>query len=140
MPYSSTFGAPEVHSTVLVNQSVAFARLENHAIDIRKMLNTSESKKAFLVTGVMTAMNVSLDPSEPISSWSEINMAASKGRSSPEVGVSSGAEENTSFGEGSEVIFALKYQAIWFTRFSKRLRHEPVINDNSLSMFGIDRP
>ena len=104
--------------------------------DIRKTMIVSKSSTAFLVTGVMSAMGLSMDQIKSNYSWSKTKTLPSGIGGGAEAGSSSRAEEHISFGTGGEVIFAIKYQALRSRRFSKKLKPVDVnIKQNDFRMF-----
>ena len=121
-------------SRLITSQLLAFERLQDHANDVRKMLNERKSNKAFLITGVMSATDLSLEHGKYNSSSWKVNMPASGGEAS---GSAEGSTEaSVSFKDGKEMIFALRYQAIRITRFSKKLRRVDMdIKKNKYSFF-----
>lgn len=77
------------------------------------MLDESKSSTAFLITGVISALHISLDQIRSDSSWfEELIMHAHLNRRS---------EENMVVDDDNAVIFALRYQAFRFKRVSKEL-------------------
>lgn len=100
------------------------------------MLNERKSSKAFLITGAMGAMDLSLEEGKSNFGWSRTNMSDSGSRFRAEVGISSGTEQSISFGDCEKAIFAVKYQAIRITRFSKKLRRVDMdIKKNDFTFF-----
>lgn len=79
------------------------------------MLYKVNSEKLFLVTGVMCAEELSLEQIISESTWFKIKKPPSG------VGVATEDEEHTPLEEGKVVIFALRYQAFRFKRFSKKV-------------------
>ena len=111
-----------VYSTVLANPSLALREVQNHATEVRRFVETSKSSKAFIITGILSALDFSLDRSESSSSgWRKV-MLASRGDLGAEVGVPLRAEAGISLDAEQETIFALKYHTIRIKRFSKKLQ------------------
>ena len=89
------------------------------------MMDVSKLSKVFLVTGVMSAMGLSMDQTKSKSRWFKMEAPHSGIGIGAKAGSCSRAEEHTtesSFKTGEEVVFAIKYQAFRYKRFSKKLK------------------
>ena len=112
---------PEVFVTVLASPKSAFKTIEINRTRLRNMVEMRQSSTAFLVTGVMSATHVSLDHIKPHSSLFEEIMQAHLNGSRVGAESSSSSQKNITIDVDDTVIFALRYQAFRFKRFSKKL-------------------